>query len=44
MSVKEPKDKVPYVLDMLYPPAYLDEPSSVEGVTNRQMQAEVRKV
>lgn len=43
MTIKEPKDKVPYVLDMIYPPSYLDAPCpTMPGKTNREMQMQVR--
>lgn len=41
LTIKEPKDKVPYVLDMIYPRSYLDAPCpTMPGKTNRDMQME----
>ncbi|KAF8314258.1 alpha/beta-hydrolase [Clavulina sp. PMI_390] len=43
LTIKEPVDKVPYVLGMIYPEPWLEEtPENGGGLTNRQLQEKVR--
>ena len=44
MMIKEPEQKIPYVLEMLYPKEWLDakNPKDPEGRTNREIETVVR--